>query len=208
MRDQQARVVEFNALWNTLTAESNRLWTARTTRGRPDAPKTSDLSATARSENKRAMPLEKARAYLTMTPLQLSLAGGHTNIAMLLIAHGARIDLASAASLGLVDVLEGAIRSEPRCVNEFSRRASWYYEYQGPGYRYNPALNAQNGTLLHWAARAGQQKSVEFLLGAGANPSIPDDEGRTPYQLAVEEGQTGIARFLKQHRANGTETTN
>ncbi len=208
VRDQQTRVVEFNALWNTLRAECNRIWTARTAGGLRDTPNASDRSDGARTENEHGVAPEIKRACLALTPLQLSLGSGHTNIAALLIAHGAKIDLASAASLGLVDVLEKAIRAEPKRVNEFSRRASWLYEYDGPGFRYNPALDEQSGTLLHWAARAGQQETVEFLVGAGANLSIPDDEGRTPYRLAVEEGQTGIATFLKEHRADGTDATN
>ena len=50
VRDQQTRVVEFNALWNTLRAESNRIWTARTAGGLRDAPKASDRSDAVRTK--------------------------------------------------------------------------------------------------------------------------------------------------------------
>ena len=198
-----SRMIAFNALMNGLEGESNRLWAASTGGRLHEPPRDRGHSDAAGTEREYLGLSEKDRAYPTLTPLQLSLAGGHTNIATLLIKRGAKIDLASAASLGLVGVLQKAIRSEPQRVDEFSRRASWFYEYRGPGYRWNPAVNEQSGTLLHFAVRAGQQETVEFLLGAGANLLIPDDEGRTPYQLAIKEGQSGIAAFLKQHEADG-----
>jgi ankyrin repeat protein len=194
-----ARMIQFNAIMIGLVAESNRLWSAIATGGLHETLTSRSQSDTTKEKDGHAGLPERARSFLTLTPLQLSLAGGHTNIATLLIKHGAKIDLSSAASLGLVDVLKSSIRSEPQRVNEFARRASWLYEYRGPGFEWNPAIEEQSGTLLHFAVRAGQRKTIEFLMNAGANPSLPDDKGRTPHQLAVEEGRTEIAKMLEQN---------
>jgi ankyrin repeat protein len=202
VRDEQARLVEFNALCNTLTVESNRLWTARTSGGPTGPPEAPGGSDTATTNKLNAVLPEGARACLTLTPLQLALAGSHTNIALLLIQRGAKIDLASAATLGLLDVLEQTIRAEPTRANERSRRASWFYECDGQGYEWNSARDEQTGTLLHFAVRAGRQETVEFLLEAGADPNIADDEGRTPLQLAVEQGRADLAEPLGRSGAS------
>jgi ankyrin repeat protein len=39
---------------------------------------------------------------------------------------------------------------------------------------------------LHWAAAKGYTKVVRFLLLAGADPTITDDEGTTPRAIAEE----------------------
>jgi ankyrin repeat protein len=41
-------------------------------------------------------------------------------------------------------------------------------------------------TALHWAANGGHDEVVRFLLLAGADPTIRDNEGRTPRALAEE----------------------
>ncbi|MEM6262831.1 MAG: ankyrin repeat domain-containing protein [Bacteroidota bacterium] len=43
-----------------------------------------------------------------------------------------------------------------------------------------------NRTPLHYAVAFNQPDLTRFLLSRGADPSIPDDDGRSPMQLAVE----------------------
>jgi uncharacterized protein len=44
------------------------------------------------------------------------------------------------------------------------------------------------------------QEIVRILLGAGADPAIADDEGRTPLQHAEGRGQTAVAAILRRSR--------
>lgn len=58
-------------------------------------------------------------------------------------------------------------------------------ERQGEGY---DSYNHEGSTALHCAAYWGQAEVVRFLLFAGADPNVEDNEGNTPY-IWVEEAQ-------------------
>src|SRR5262249_7673852 len=73
-----------NRYFNSVSAESNRLFIGG--------------SSARLSGSSTNFPWRDP--YLTLSPLQLALANGHTEVAEYLIRHGARVDLASAASLG------------------------------------------------------------------------------------------------------------
>jgi ankyrin repeat protein len=135
--------------------------------------------------------------YSKQTPLELALAGGHTDTAKLLVKWGAKVDLASAAELGLASVIKNAIRADPACVNSRFSTASWRYLPRDRGYTFGPGANCQNGTLLHFAVWGGQRKMIQLLLQSGADKMAMDDEGRTPYQLAQVIGQTGLGELLR-----------
>jgi cytohesin len=47
--------------------------------------------------------------------------------------------------------------------------------------------HANGRTALHWAVEEGYHEAVKLLLLAGADPTITDDEGRTPRALAEAE---------------------
>jgi ankyrin repeat protein len=49
--------------------------------------------------------------------------------------------------------------------------------------------HAKGRTVLHWAVKKGYHEAVKILLLAGADPTITDNEGRTPRALAEEKGQ-------------------
>jgi ankyrin repeat protein len=54
--------------------------------------------------------------------------------------------------------------------------------------------DANGRTVLHWAVEKGYHEAVRFLLLAGADPTITDNEGRTPRALA--EGEVERAECL------------
>jgi ankyrin repeat protein len=60
--------------------------------------------------------------------------------------------------------------------------------YQGPF----------GNTLLHGAVLINDRTEVERLLAAGADPRIPNREGRTPIQVAVLLGHPGLYALLAQ----------
>jgi ankyrin repeat protein len=47
------------------------------------------------------------------------------------------------------------------------------------------------------AAFKGQVKTVKFLLANGANPRLKDDDGKTAWDLAKENGHTEILPLLE-----------
>ncbi len=128
---------------------------------------------------------------LSASPLQLALANDHYEIARLLIRHGAKVDIASAASLGLIKILRHALPNEPRGANTYSGRATWVFGFDASAHE-----KIQSGTLLHFAVRGNQPDTVEYLLKAGADVSMLDDEGRTPRELAMELKLPKIADLL------------
>lgn len=53
---------------------------------------------------------------------------------------------------------------------------------------------------LKWAARFGKTQMVEFLLGRGAKPNLPDDPPwATPLAWATRRGHQGIIELLEQY---------
>lgn len=55
---------------------------------------------------------------------------------------------------------------------------------------------------LHYAVGFGFEDLVESILEHGADPAIRDDQGRTPLQVAFDEGHNRIIEILKQRGAN------
>lgn len=175
--DDATRMVQFNRIQNYLQANTqcrignDVVVTNRGTRG----------------------PASRISPFLSASPLQLALANSHFEIARLLVKHGAKADLASAASLGMNGVIQRAMRIEPQRINEYSVRGSWYFQpLQNHTFQWSPDDNVQSGTLLHFAVRGNQPTAVKYLLEAGADRSMLDDEGRTPRQLAVEMKFSGL----------------
>uniref|UniRef100_UPI003590217E 26S proteasome non-ATPase regulatory subunit 10-like isoform X2 n=1 Tax=Myxine glutinosa TaxID=7769 RepID=UPI003590217E len=62
-------------------------------------------------------------------------------------------------------------------------------------------------TPLHWAASAGHDAIVMFLLQNGCDPNLPDDEGWSALHIASSAGRTDIVRALIAHHANINATT-
>jgi ankyrin repeat protein len=62
------------------------------------------------------------------------------------------------------------------------------------------------GTALHGAARQSTPPIVEALLAAGADPSLDNDEGKTPLDIAVEKGFDEIAAILKRAQSGAPST--
>lgn len=53
--------------------------------------------------------------------------------------------------------------------------------------------------LLH-TAYDGDTRMVQTLLNHGADPKLKNMQGRTPFNLAVSEGHTNVARVYSKRR--------
>lgn len=56
---------------------------------------------------------------------------------------------------------------------------------------------AAGGTPLHFAAGAGHDNVVKLLLDSGAHPALPDRNGHTPLERAVQHGHESAAALLR-----------
>ncbi|XP_063152770.1 cyclin-dependent kinase inhibitor 2A-like isoform X2 [Candoia aspera] len=66
----------------------------------------------------------------------------------------------------------------------------------------NPNLpDPSTGSLpVHDAAREGFLDTLQVLLSGGARLDLPDDRGRLPLDVAAENGQSHVVRFLAPRR--------
>jgi ankyrin repeat protein len=114
------------------------------------------------------------------TPLQWAGVVGSRAAGDVLLAHGAKLTLAPAAGLGLMDALpaltteNGAVSAAYvlACRNGHTEAARFLLDH---GAQVN-ARGFFHATALHWAAINGHADTVRFLLDAGADPTLRDAE--------------------------------
>ncbi|KAK7502764.1 hypothetical protein BaRGS_00006014 [Batillaria attramentaria] len=61
--------------------------------------------------------------------------------------------------------------------------------------------DVDGGTLLHYAVKAGKQDKVRALLAGGADPCVPNAEGKFPFDLATSSLRTVFNEELLQATA-------
>ena len=66
------------------------------------------------------------------------------------------------------------------------------------------ARQEQGYAALHEAARKGDREMAQMLLDHGADPRAKNDGGKTPVNVAEENGQTAFAEWLRtRQKAEG-----
>ena len=114
------------------------------------------------------------------TPLEWAGVLGSRRAGEVLLAHGARLTLASAAGLGLMDALPRLYREDGAvsaafvlaCRNGHTDAARFLLD-RGADV---DARGFFGATALHWAAINGHAETVRFLLEQGADPALRDGE--------------------------------
>jgi ankyrin repeat protein len=161
---------------------------------------------------------------LDMTPLSWACQGGHLGVAQLLLEHqglqalgmtpitGAT-PLHYAARVGREDVVKFLLGKGAHANSQRADGWTPFMEASSKGHvgvarmllehmggQDVDTLNSCGQTALHWAAGYGHEDMVAFLLSKGANASIQDEEGRTPFlDMAYNSGRVGVARLLFEH---------
>jgi ankyrin repeat protein len=128
------------------------------------------------------------------TPLLRAAYEGSNEVADLLLARGAKIDLHSACLLGKEDEVNRLLAARPELLNK-----SLAGDHYGEG---TPLVHGE-GTPLLLATRAGQLGIVKLLMAKGAPFTGAQLQGWSPLQFATKYGQRSIAEFLLEARVAG-----
>jgi len=126
------------------------------------------------------------------TPLALAAHFGHLDVMRLLIDRGADVNRVATHRLA-VTPLHAALfgRQVDAALLLIERGADVAIARGGPGWK------RAGWTPLHYAAGMGFSTLVQPLLDRGADPSRPDEEGKTPLDVAIEANHSGIADVLR-----------
>ena len=117
------------------------------------------------------------------TPLHLAAFFGHEDAAELLIERGADVDvIARNETLQVAPLHSAAAGVHPSIVKLLVEHGADVNARQGGGF-----------TPLHSAAQNDDRESVATLLDAGADPSLANDDGKLPADLAGAETRELVA---------------
>ena len=130
------------------------------------------------------------------TPLALAAHFGHLEVMRLLIDRGADVNRVATHRIG-VTPLHAALfgRQVEAALILVERGADVTLARSGSG------LKRAGWTALHYAAGMGFRTLVQPLLDRGADPSRPDEGGKTPLDVAIDTHNNDIVEVLRSRGA-------
>ncbi len=142
--------------------------------------------------------------------IQAAAQTGQVEIAELLLAAGAPLDICTAAMLGNVDRIKAFLHADPNLVHATgAHQLPVLYHAAVRGniavaemlLAHGADVNAGEGknTALHGAVFFRQIEMVRWLLEHGANVNAKDFQSKTPLAIAHKQGHSDIAALLQQH---------
>ena len=151
--------------------------------------------------------LVNARASWNETPIEAAAQLGRKDIIDYLVSRGAPVDFFAACVLGRDDVVEAELASDPtraRSSGVHGLPALYFAAVGGhpriaellvaQGARVNDA--AQAAAPIHGAVMGGSREMIAWLLERGADPTLPDHEGRSASELARSVGRSDLAALF------------
>jgi len=142
------------------------------------------------------------------TAIQAATQVGRLDMVHHLLAAGAPRDICTAALLGEDDTVEAMLQGDPTLIHATGAHGIPLLYF--PVITGNQALaeslltqgapiNAGVGssTPLHGAVLFGPPALVTWLLAHGADPTLGDNDGKTPLQVAEANGNTAAAALLR-----------
>lgn len=146
--------------------------------------------------------------------IQAAAQTGQVEIAELLLAAGAPMDICTAAMLGDVDRVEAFLNADSNLADATgAHRLPVLYHAAVRGniavaeklLVHGADVNAGEGknTALHGTVFFGHQEMAKWLLDHGADVNARDFQSKTPLAIANKQGYAEIAEMLQQHGGIG-----
>jgi ankyrin repeat protein len=140
---------------------------------------------------------------------------GHSELASILVKHGARLDLWDAAAMGDLARVRELVTATPSSVNAvapdgfFALGLAAFFSHTDivqwlldNGADVNQAAaNPQRVTALHAAVARGNLPLARVLLERGANPNVQQMTGLTPLHEAAANGHIELVHLLVERGA-------
>lgn len=152
--------------------------------------------------------LLNASAEWNETPVQAAAHVGNRAIAEFLLQQGAPLDICTAAMLGRTDAVRAMLEADPNAKDAVGAHnlplmlfpvAGGQPEIAELVYAAGASVNAQPGAMspLHMAAMIGNAEFARWLLERGADKSATDMNGKSPLEVAIENGQSEVVLVLQ-----------
>ncbi|MBO0681716.1 MAG: ankyrin repeat domain-containing protein [Candidatus Dormibacteraeota bacterium] len=143
--------------------------------------------------------LVDARAPWNESPIEAASQLGRKDIIEYLLSRGAALDFFAACALGRVDVVGPELARDGSLATAHGVHdlpAIYFPVVAGERgvtellLAHGAPVNSPAGTTgpLHAAVKSGRLELVDLLLEQGADPTLPDGQGRTATQLAEAAG--------------------
>jgi ankyrin repeat protein len=147
------------------------------------------------------------RAPWNETAVEAATQMGNKPILELLIARGARVDFFTACVLGRVEQVAAELQDDPARLNArgVHELPALYFAAIGGRKAIADLLlaagadvnaRAEAAAPIHGAVMGGSAEMVRLLLESGADPTLPDYEGRSARQLADKMGRSDLAKLF------------
>jgi ankyrin repeat protein len=151
--------------------------------------------------------LVNARASWNETPIEAATQLGRRDIIEYLLGKGAPLDLFTACVLGRRDLVEAELSRDPARAGAHGvhELPALYFAAIGGQLEIAKLLVAAGADVneatpaaapIHGAVMARSREMVAWLLERGADPSLPDHQGRSASQLAEAMGEPDLAQLL------------
>jgi ankyrin repeat protein len=116
----------------------------------------------------------------------------HPELAPLLASRGASID-SSGSWIGASCTGNQGRKDDPEYVRALLRHGARANDRRTGDPKGTTGVRALNATALHYAVKAGFLKTIEVLIGHGADPDARDSHGRTPLDW-LEQAAPSVSR--------------
>jgi len=154
------------------------------------------------------------RAPWNETAVEAATQMGNKPILELLIARGAPVDFFTACVLGRVEQVAAELEDDPALSNARGVHELPALYFAAIGGRKaiadlllaagaNVNARAEAAAPIHGAVMGGSAEMVKLLLANGADPALPDYEGRSARQLAEKMDRSDLARLFDSETHTG-----
>lgn len=148
------------------------------------------------------------RAPWNETPVEAATQMGNKPILDLLIARGAPVDFFTACVLGRAEQVAAELAADPGRANArgVHELPALYFAAIGGSTAIADLLlstgadvnaRAEAAAPIHGAVMGGSAEMIRLLQEKGADPALPDYEGRTARQLAEKMGRNDLAELFE-----------